>query len=161
MQREIMKKEDENEEKLIRILSQDIRGNMKVYPGLARIKGISWSISNAICKSLKIDPSRKVGSLSKEEIDKIILFAKNPNLPKFLYNRRFDLETGKDMHLVGSDLEFKKEFDIKRLKKIKSYRGLRHSVGLPSRGQRTRSHFRKNRKRGVGIKLKKKETREK
>ena len=42
----------------------------------------------------------------------------------------------------------------KRLKKIKSYRGLRHAAGLPTRGQRTRSHFRKEKAKGAGIRKK-------
>jgi small subunit ribosomal protein S13 len=53
-------------------------------------------------------------------------------------------------------LELQKEFDIKRLKKIKSYRGFRHMSGLPCRGQRTKSNFRKNRRKGAGIKKKNK-----
>jgi len=35
-------KEEKNEEKLIRIMSKDIEGKMKIYPGLTKIKGISW-----------------------------------------------------------------------------------------------------------------------
>jgi len=50
-------------------------------------------------------------------------------------------------------LKLRKEFDIKRLKKVKSYRGMRHAFGLPVRGQRTRSHFRKG--RSVGVQKKK------
>ena len=53
-------------------------------------------------------------------------------------------------------LELQKEFDIKRLKKIKSYRGLRHSTGQPVRGQRTKSHFRTNRRKSSGINKKEK-----
>jgi small subunit ribosomal protein S13 len=69
-------------------------------------------------------------------------------------NRRIDFETGEKGHLTGSDLDLKKEFDIKRLKKIKSYKGLRHNVGLPVRGQRTKANFRRNRKKSGGIKKK-------
>jgi hypothetical protein len=47
------------EEKLIRILSKDIEGGLNVYVGLTKIKGISWSLSNAICKSLKLDKKKK------------------------------------------------------------------------------------------------------
>ena len=78
-----------------------------------------------------------------------------------MLNRQKDFEVGKNKHLVGSDLDLRKEFDIKRLKKIKSYRGLRHLVGLPMRGQRTRSHFRKNRSKGAGIKKKPKKVEKK
>jgi len=148
------KPEAKNEEKLIRILSKDIEGKLNIYVGLTKIKGISWGFSNAICKALNLDKRKKIGSLSKEEIDKINNFVKNPNIPLYLLNRKKDVETGKDKHLTGTDLDLQKEFDIGRLRKIKSYRGLRHSVGLPVRGQRTKSHFRKNKKKGVGIKKK-------
>ena len=142
------------EEKLVRIRSEDIRGGMRVYAGLTKIKGISWAMANAVCKALGLDGSRKIGSLSPEEIKKISEFIKNPQIPIYLLNRRKDLETRQDRHLSGSDLELQKEFDIKRLKKIKSYRGLRHAAGQPVRGQRTKSHFRKNRPKGAGIRSK-------
>lgn len=146
--------EKKYEEKLIRILSKDIEGGLNVYVGLTKIKGISWGLSNAICKLLNLDKKRKIGSLSKEEIDKINDFLKDPKMPIYLLNRRLDFETGENRHLIGSALELQKEMDIGRLKKIKSYRGLRHSVGLPLRGQRTRSHFRRNKRKSVGIKKK-------
>ena len=149
-----MQIEDKNEERMIRILSTDIEGKMKIFPGLTKVKGISWSLSNAVCKVLKIDKNRKIGSLTDEEIKKIIDFIKNLKVPAFLFNRRSDFETGENKHLTGSDLELRKEFDIKRLKKIKSYRGYRHGAKLPLRGQRTRGNFRRNKAKGVGIKKK-------
>lgn len=148
--------EQQYEEKIIRILSRDIEGNMTIYAGLAKIKGVSWGFANAVCHTMKIDKRRKIGSLSQEEIKKISEFIKNPSLPKFLLNRNSDFKTGENKHLIGGDLELQKEFDIKRLKQIKSYRGYRHVLGLPSRGQRTRSNFRKNRGKSVGIKRKRK-----
>ena len=65
-----------------------------------------------------------------------------------------DFETGEDKHLIGADLELRKEFDIKRLKKIKTYKGYRHGAKLPLRGQRTKGNFRRNKAKGVGIKKK-------
>ena len=148
--------EKKYEERIVRILSRDIEGGMTVYAGLATIKGLSWSMANATCKILGIDKRRKIGSLTEEEVDKITKFAKNPVVPNYILNRRKDLETGEDKHLTGGDLELQNEFDIKRLKKIKSYKGFRHSAGLPLRGQRTRSNFRRNRSKGAGIKKKNK-----
>jgi len=150
---EQQKTKTENE-RIVRILSKDIEGKMKVYAGLIRIKGISWAMANIICKKLKIDKKRKIGSLTEEEVKKISEFVKNPEVKKFVLNRNADFETGESRHLVGSDLDLQKEFDIKRLKKIRTYRGLRHSVNLPMRGQRTKSHFRRNRKKAGGIKKK-------
>ena len=144
-------------ERLVRILSKDIEGEKKIYPGLTKIKGVSWGLSNAVCRILKIDRNRKIGSLNEKEILMITDFLKNPELPNHIKNRRKDYETGQDKHLIGSDLELRKDFDIKRLKKIKSYKGYRHMSNLPLRGQRTKSHFRINKSKGVGIKKKSKE----
>lgn len=140
--------------RIVRILSKDIEGNTTIYSGLTRIKGVSWGFSNALCKVLKIPKTKRIGELTADEVKKIEEFVKNPQVPEFLMNRRADLDTGEDKHLQGTDLELRKDFDVKRLKQIRSYRGLRHSIGLPLRGQRTRSNFRRNRKRGAGIKKK-------
>lgn len=139
---------------IIRIMQTDIPGHKKLLVGLTYIKGVSWTISNAMCKILNLDPNKRVAELDDTEKEKIIEFLKNPKLPSFLFNRRNDFETGEDSHLITNDLDMKKEFDIRRLKKIRSYRGLRHAFGHPTRGQRTRSNFRKNRKKGAGIKKK-------
>ncbi len=147
--KEMPKKIEETAE-IIRIMQTDILGEKQLYVGLTNIKGISWSFSNALCNKLKLDKERKISSLSKEEIKKIEDFIKEPKLPGFLLNRRKDFDTGKDIHLLTSDLELRKEFDIKRLKKIRSYRGLRHALGQPSRGQRTRGHFREKGK-AIGV----------
>ena len=146
--------EHKHEGRIVRIIAKDIEGKTAVYAGLTQIKGISWAMSNAICKKLKIDKTRKIDSLSEAEIQKITEFMKHPELPRHLMNRQNDFETGESTHLLSSDLELKNELDVKRLKKIKSYRGLRHASGLPVRGQRTKSHFRKNRRKGSGIKKK-------
>ena len=143
--------EQQYAERVIRILSKDIEGKMTLYSGLAKIKGVSWTLSNAICMALKLDKKRKIGSLTEKEIESISKIFKDNKIPKFLLNRQNDFESGEDKHLTGSDLELRKDFDIKRLKKIKSYRGLRHSINLPLRGQRTRSNFRRNRRKGAGI----------
>src|SRR4030043_2121553 len=137
---------------IVRILQTDLPGNKKLLTGLTYIKGVSWAISNAVCKILKLDENKKIMELTEKEIDLITEFLKNPKLPKFLLNRRKDFETGEDGHFIGTNLDMKKEFDIRRLKKIRSYRGLRHALGQPTRGQRTRSHFRsKGKKKAAGV----------
>ena len=153
---EVKQIQKSREERIVRLLSKDLEGKMTLYSGLAKVKGISWGLSNAICNKLGMDKRKKIGALTDQEIEKITAFAKNLDIPKHLMNRRKDFETGKDKHLINIELDLQKEFDIKRLKKIKSYRGLRHLSGLPTRGQRTKANFRKNRRKGAGIKKKKK-----
>jgi len=130
-------------ETLVRILATDIPGETNIYHGLTKIKGVSWAISNAICHTLKLDKNRKVSTLSEQELEKITAFIKNPQLPEWLLNRKKDYATGVSRHIVTTDLDMQREFDVRKLKKIKSYKGWRHAIGQPVRGQRTRSHFRK------------------
>ncbi|SRR3989344_1001746 len=154
--REKQEKERKMFASLVRIHSTDLPGEKNIYGGLVRIKGVSFSMSSALCHNLKLDKNKKVQELSKEEIKKIEEAIKNPNVPDYFKNRRKDQETGETKHLSTTELDLQKEFDIKRLKKIKSYKGLRHSKGLPVRGQRTRSHFRKRGKnKAVGVNKKK------
>ncbi len=134
---------------LVRVLGRDIRGDIKIKSALTKINGISWAVSNAVCKILELDKERKIQDFSKEELTQIEAFMKQPELPVFLKNRRNDLDSGDDLHMSGMDLKLRKEFDLKRMKKIKSYKGIRHTVGLPVRGQRTKANFRRNRKPSV------------
>ena len=142
--------EPQSNEVIVRILGYDVPGSKNVYAGLTRIKGVSWAISNATCLLLKIPRTKRISDLTKDDIATIEKFLRSLPLPDYLKNRRFDLESGETKHLFGSDLDIAREFDIKRLKKIKSYRGMRHSANQPTRGERTRSHFR-NRGQGVGV----------
>ncbi len=151
-------KEEQSFKSLVRIAGTDIDTNARVYKGLTSIKGISWAVSNAICKKLTIEKNKKVRDLTEEEIKKIEESLTNLDIPNFLKNRKRDFEEGDDKHLIGTNLALKTEFDIKRMKKIKSYKGIRHQLDQPVRGQRTKSHFRKNKnKSGGGVKKKKAE----
>ena len=140
------------EESLVRIAGYDIPGSRNVYAGLTRIKGVSWSMSNATCLLLEIPKNKKISELSKEDIKRIEDFIKNPQISDFMKNRRTDFEAGETKHYTGTDLDMRRDFDIRRLKKIRSYKGVRHTAGLPVRGQRTRSHFRK---KGQAVRVKK------
>ncbi len=145
--------QEENNEILVRIMGQDIRGSKNLFVGLTKIKGVSWAISNAVCLKLDMQKNKKIEALSKDEIAKIETFLKTMPIADFMKNYRSDRETGETKHYIGSDIDIKKEFDIKHLKEIRSYRGIRHGAKLPVRGQRTRSHFR-TRGKAMGIKKK-------
>jgi len=140
---------------IVRIINADIHGEKQLCHALTSISGVGYSFSASVCNVLNLDCYRKVGSLSMEEIKKIEDAIKNPSqykIPSSLFNRKADPETGQDRHLLSSDLKLTTEFDIKMLKKIRSYRGIRHAMGLPVRGQRTRSNFREGKAVGVSKK---------
>ena len=99
-----------------------------------------------------MNKSVKISDLSKDDIKKIGSFLLELDAPDYLKNRRGDFDSGENKHLIGVNLDMRKDFDIKRMKQIKNYKGLRHSLKLPVRGQRTRSHFRKS---GIAVGVKK------
>ncbi|MFH1589108.1 MAG: 30S ribosomal protein S13 [archaeon] len=143
---------------LIRIANTDLVGSKPILYALKKIKGVDVMISNAVCTMAAIDKTKKAGDLSDKEAEKLTMILKDmvvSDAPEWLFNKRKNPETGKDIHLIGPDLKFADENDIKMLKKIKSYRGLRHQWGLPVRGQKTKSNFRRNKGKGsLGVKKK-------
>ncbi len=140
---------------IVRIVNTDLKGEKKVLMALQKIRGINYMFSNFICYSAKIDPLKITGKLTPEDIAKLEDVIRNPakyNCPHWMMNRRKDYETGQDMHLITMDWDLTIDNDLKRMKKIRSYRGVRHMIGQPVRGQRTKSNFRKNKgKLSVGV----------
>ena len=139
-------------ENLIRILGNDIPGERKILVGLTQIRGVGIMFANSIVTHLKIDPNSKIGNLNVEQVTSIEKIIENPesaNFPVWFLNRRKDAETGKDLHLVTSDIAFNVRNDIEREKSVFSWRGYRHMFGLKVRGQRTRCSGRKGGAVGV------------
>jgi len=155
-----MSQENKNVKYFVRIANTDLVGNKPIFLALRKVKGINFMLSNAICSTAGISKIKKAGILSDAEINSLNSVIKDPTsfgIPTWMLNRRNDYDTGEDKHLLTSDLDFTKEFDLRRLKKIKSNRGFRHAWGLPLRGQKTKSNFRRNKKKtALGVKRKKK-----
>jgi len=133
-------------------LGNDIPGDKKILVGLGQIKGIGYMFANTILNVLKINSNQRIGHLSTEQVESIENIIKNPsssNFPSWFLNRRKDVETGKDIHLLTSDIAFTVRNDIEREKTTGSWRGYRHMYGLKVRGQRTRCTGRKGGAVGV------------
>jgi small subunit ribosomal protein S13 len=142
---------------IIRVAGVDLDGNKPIAHQMTKIKGVGVAYSNMICKLLGIAKSKKSGELVEEEVKRIEEALANPlkfGSPSWILNRKKDPETGENKHLVGSDLKFIQDNDIKMKKKIRSYQGVRHSQGLPVRGQKTKSNFRKNKGNVKGVQKK-------
>jgi len=147
----------ENFRHLVRIGNVDHKGERPIVPALKDVKGVGMPLAHAICKVTKLALSRRVGELTDAEVEKIEDVIKTPlsyGIPTWMLNRKRDPETGEDTHLIGNDLMFAKEQDIKLLRRIKCYRGIRHANRLPCRGQRTKSNFRKNKGKVQSVKRK-------
>ena len=120
--------------------------------GLTQIKGIGYNFATAILDTLKINPNSNVGYLNDTEvqaIEKLISDPSSSNFPSWFLNRRKDVGTGNDIHLLTSDIDFTLRNDIERERIVSSWRGYRHIYGLKVRGQRTRCTGRKGGAVGV------------
>jgi small subunit ribosomal protein S13 len=137
---------------ILRIIDADVDGTLKAPFALTKIKGISLSLANAILRKAGIDPNIRVGFLSEANVEKIEEIIKDPakhGIPSWLLNKRKDIETGEDKHLISADLILRTKMDIDGMKEIKSWRGYRHAYGLKVRGQRTKTTGRSGKALGV------------
>lgn len=140
---------------LVRIANTDLDGKKPTWMALQKIKGVGFTFANMLCNVLQIDKRLRAGNLPQADIEKLDKAIRNPSsldVPTWLFNRRKDYETGEDKHIVLGDLDFAKANDVKRMQIIRSYKGFRHAAKLPVRGQRTRSNFRKNKGKVMGVK---------
>ncbi len=138
-------------EQIIRFAETNIDGRKPVRIALRRVSGVSFMFSNAVANVCGFSDKR-IGDLSEQELKTLEEIMTNPgkfNIPNWLYNRRREPSSGLDKHLIASSLEFAKKMDINEMKRLKIYKGIRHGLGLPVRGQRTRSSFRKGKVVGV------------
>jgi len=135
---------DEEVKGIVRVLGTNIMGNDIFEVGVLKIRGVAQVAG--------ISPKTKVGNIPPEKIKIIETIIENPinnGIPVWLVNRRKDYETGENVHVVGPKLLMSLREDLNRMKKMKSYKGVRHQLGLPVRGQRTKSSFRKGTSLGV------------
>lgn len=133
---------------ILRVLNTNIEGKRKVMFAMTKITGVGRRFSNVICKKAEIDPARRAGTLTNEEIEKYVAIINNPKqfkVPDWFVNRQKDFTTGKTSQCVVNVLIGACRNDIERLKKIRQHRGIRHFWGHKVRGQHTNSTGRKGR----------------
>jgi len=138
---------------ILRIAGKDIEGSKKLIVAISEIKGIGYNFAQVLTQILNISPDRRVGFLTEGEIREIEQAIANPDkagVPLWYLNRRKNMDTGSNQHLITSDLDFAATNDIEREKLVMSWRGYRHMFGLRVRGQCTRTTGRKG--GAVGVK---------
>jgi len=120
---------------MARIVGVDIPRNKKIAFSLCYIHGIGMSTALEICKTAKIDTDKRVQELTEKQISSIR-----------------EVISSLEMNVEGELRSFN-AMNIKRLKDVGAYRGLRHRRGLPANGQRTKTNARtrKGKKRTIGL----------
>lgn len=117
---------------MARIAGIDLPDNKRIDYSLTLIYGIGWNRSAEILEKSKIAKEKRTKELSDDEVAKITKAVED--------------------YSVEGDLRRQVRQNIQRLKDINSYRGTRHSHGLPVRGQRTKTNGRtkKGKRKTVG-----------
>lgn len=110
---------------MTRIAGIDLQENWKVDYALTNIRGLGWTLSKKVLTDCGIDTKKRVSALTSDEVAKI-----SNELEKYK---------------IEGDLVREVRENIQRLQIIGSYRGIRHTRGLPVRGQRTRTNARTKR----------------
>lgn len=117
---------------MARISGVTIPDSKQIQIALTYIYGIGLTTSTKILTLAKVDPTVRVKNMTDAEVARI----------QDIINEHYTVE-GELQRVVATN--------IKRLRDINSYRGLRHKLGLPSRGQRTRTNARTRRGRRVAV----------
>ncbi len=124
----------------MRILGLNLPDDKKVDYALTLFHGLGWSNVQKVLKEATVDGAKRVKDLSEEEVKKLVdVIEKN--------------------YKVEGDLREELNENVKRLREIGAYRGIRHVKGLPAKGQRTRSNARTKRGKRKTIGALKKEDR--
>ena len=123
---------------MARIAGVDLPREKRVEIGLTYIFGVGRATSNRILSKTGVNPDTRVRDLTDDEISRL-------------------RETIEKEHKVEGDLRREVSLNIKRLMEIGCYRGRRHRMGLPVRGQKTKTNARtrKGPKRTVGVQRRK------
>lgn len=124
---------------MARIAGVNIPTNKRALIALTYIHGIGRHMAQAICRSVNIDPSKRVNQLTDDEVSRI----------REYIDRTLTVE---------GDLRREVSMNIKRLTDLGCYRGLRHRKRLPVRGQRTHTNARTRKGKAIAIAGKKKVT---
>jgi len=129
---------------LVRIVNTDLDGKKPFATALTYVPGVSHRLANVIAKETGIDPKTRIGTLKDDQLEKVVEAIEGVEdlVPTWMLNRRKDIESGEDRHMVGSEITIMLREDLNRLKKIRSWRGHRHERKLPTRGQRTKNNGR-------------------
>ena len=127
---------------ILRVLNTNLDGRRHVVFALREIKGIGIRFSDMICKKAEVDPKKRAGELTADEVEKMVAIIQSPaqfKIPTWFLNRQKDWKTGKHSQSFSSGLQGKLREDLERLKKIRAHRGLRHYWQIRVRGQHTKT----------------------
>lgn len=147
--------QEEDIKYFVRVSNTDLDGTKRVLTALTGIKGVGRHTASIIARQADVNQGELMGRLKDEEVERLrnVVDAYTQKVPFWMVNRPKDLYTGESRHLFGTDVITTQDEDVNLMRKIRSYKGIRHETGQKVRGQRTKSTGRTG--ATVGVKRKK------
>lgn len=108
---------------MARIAGVNLPNEKRIVIALTYIFGVGDNISKKILEQVSIDPNVRTKDLKEDEVNRL-------------------REVIEKTYKIEGELKRERLLNVKRLKEVGAYRGVRHSMGLPCRGQRTKSNTR-------------------
>ena len=136
---------------IVRIAQTDLDGKKNVQYALTGLKGVGIRTARILTQRANVNPNDTMGYLDEGQVERLreSVARFNQNVPTWMFNYRKSPVTGEDQHLLGPQLDLTLREDVNRMKKTRSYTGIRHERGHKVRGQRTKSTGRKGATVGV------------
>lgn len=126
---------------IVRLVETDLDGRKTVVYALRGVRGIGTRSAQVIASMAGVEPGGRIGHLKDEEVERLRAAVErfSQSAPPWLLNRPRDPVSGENQMKVGTDWVVMVREDVERMKRIRSYKGVRHEFGYKVRGQRTRS----------------------
>lgn len=140
---------------IVRLHGSNLDGTKLIPYALCDIRGVGIRFAKTVVKRLGLDQFERLGALSDADIRRLQDVLDNPagsGIPTWMLNRRKDMYTGNDIHILTSDLALREKEDVDIMRETRSWKGERHARGLKVRGQKTKTTARKGRSIGVSRK---------
>jgi small subunit ribosomal protein S13 len=136
---------------IVRIANTDLQGQHPVEIALAAVRGVGLRTAGVVANMSGVSRFERIGNLNDAQIAQLeqLVLTLPERVPPWMLNRAKDYETGDNLHIVATDVETRLRDDLNRMKKIRSYKGVRHDTGQKVRGQRTRANGRTGLTMGV------------
>ena len=142
---------------IVRVAGVDVSGDRSIRWVLMRVKGFNHRMSVVVSKYIydkfNVEPNTHVGDIPEKRLEEInsMLYdiSSIKGIPDWMFNRRRDPTSGKNMHVIMNDLDYYNREDVEREKKLYTWRGYRHAYGQKVRGQKTKNTGRRGMTVGV------------
>ena len=110
--------------KIVRLMGRDLPGEVSIENALRHLQGVNFMLARAVRVRSGFDENIQIGDLDDAQMETLSKILENPGnfgIPAWLMNRRNDIYSGENSHVIESDLIMTKREDLERMKKMRAF----------------------------------------